>query len=146
MTTRKTLYALLVAGLVLLVGCPPPPPPGPVTLELVNQTTFDVRPNYYLSAEATSAESLFVNDNLQFDFTDRPFPELRPNETITLELACDQIASVGSQRPLLFDATTLTLTTSEDTVFAARGTDFECGQTVRLVFFREGDAFRVRIE
>jgi len=147
----KTIYSraacwLLSSAAILIVGCPAPVPPAPITIELVNQTGLDVRPNYYRSENAGTAADLFVDGNLRTDFTDRAFPELRPNETITLSVECDQLASVGARRPVLFDSVTLTVIRSEDAVLRVRADGIACGDTVRLVFFRDGEAFRVRVE
>jgi len=129
---------------VALAGCPLLP--GSVTVVLVNETNLDVRPNLHTSAEATSADELFQSQNLNTTFTDRPFPELRPSEAITLTFDCNQLQAVGVDRPVLFDAATLHVTVSPDRIARLRGTDFECGATIRFVFFRDGDDLRVRVE
>lgn len=123
-----------------------PEPPQPVSVVLVNATEFDVRPNLYTSASATSATALFVSRNLRADFTDRAFPELRAGETRTLTLECDDVQSVGSDAPVRFDAAQVIATTSEDRVFAVKGPDFDCGATLTFTFFTEADAFRVSVE
>jgi len=122
------------------------PAPEPITIELVNETAFDVRPNLYVSDSATGEAELFVAANLVTDFTDRPFPELRPGETATVTLECDQARALGVDAPLLFDAATLTITPSADRIFRARDADFACGDTIRFVYFREAAAFRARVE
>jgi hypothetical protein len=142
---RAAAGALCVV-VMSIAGCPAPGPPAPVTIELVNQTGFDVRPSYYRSASAGTAADLFIDANLRTDFTDRAFPELRPNETIALSVECDQIASLGAQRPAMFDSTTLTVIRSENEVLRVRGDGIACGGTVRLVYYTEGTAFRVRVE
>lgn len=144
MCARRVIVAAL--GLAVSGGCLLPPPPPPTTVELVNNTTLDVKPEFYTSSSAADAEGLFVAAKRRTDFTDRPFPELRGGETVTLTFECDEIQSLGVDAPVLFDAVTLTVTTSADRIFLQPGTDFECGATVRLVYFTQGDAFRVRAE
>jgi len=129
---------------VVLSGCIPAPPP--TTIELVNSTGLDVRPEFHTSGLATSADGLFTDGNLVTDFTDRPFPELRGSESVTLTLECDELQSLGVDGPVLFDALQGIVTRSDDRIFLRRETDFECGVTLRFVYFAEGDAFRVRVE
>jgi hypothetical protein len=135
----------LVVLLALSGGCVvvEPEPPEPVRVVLVNSTEYDVRPNLYTSGSATSATALFVSGNLRTDFTDRAFPELRAGETRTLTLECDDVQSVGSDAPVLFDAAQVIATASEDRAFVAKGADFDCGAVLTFTFFTEGDVFRV---
>lgn len=121
-------------------------PPAPVTVVLANSTSLDVRPAFYASASATDAAGLFVGANLVTTFTDRAFPELRGKETVTLTYGCEEVRSLGVSRPRMFDAVTFDVTRSGDELFLQRDTNFECGATVRFVYFTEGDAFRVRVE
>ena len=141
--------ALTLAWLTAVVGgciVLPEPELEPVVIEFVNQTALDVRPNFYASDTATDAAGLFVAANLDTSFIDRPFPELRPNESLSTTRACGVVSSLGVRQPVLFDAASLTVTTSEDQIFLRRDAEFTCGATIRFVFFTEGDAFRVRVE
>lgn len=120
---------------------------APVLIELVNGTSLDVTPNVYVSGSELDAGALFGDSaNRQVGFTDREFPELRAGETRTLTFDCAEIRTIGVQSPVLFDATTLTVTTSTDQLVLTRGAEFDCGSTVRLVYYREGSAFHVRVE
>lgn len=121
-------------------------PLGPITVELANQTALDVRPGFYTSDSATDAAGLFVDANLRTDFTDRAFPELRASETATLTLECADASSIGVNGAVLFDAVQLIPTDSEDQIFLLRNTDFQCGTTVRFVYYADGDGFHVRVE
>ena len=129
-------------------GCiRPAPPPGPVTVELINQTGLDVTPNLFVSGFTGDPAALFGDEaNRVTEFSDRPFPELRGNEIVTLEVACDDAGAIGVRNPVLFDAVTLTVTNSTDQIFLVPSGDFDCGGTVRFYYFREGGAFRVRFE
>jgi hypothetical protein len=141
--------ALTLAWLTAVVGgciILPEPELEPVVIEFVNQTALDVRPNFYASDTATDAAGLFVAANLDTSFITRPFPELRPDETLSAIRECGVVGSLGVRQPVLFDAATLTVTTSDDQIFLLRDADFACGATIRFVFFTEGDAFRVRVE
>ncbi len=143
--TRVLTAALL--GPLLLAGCfPAPPPPAPITIALVNLTALDVRPNLYVSNSATTGGELFVDANLVTDFTDRAFPELRPNENATVTRECDEVHSLGVDGPVLFDVARPGVTRSQDQIFLRRDADFTCGATIRFVFFTEGEAFRIRVE
>jgi len=143
---RAAIGGAWLAGMAwtTIGGCIFAPPS--TTVELVNSTPLDVRPELYVSGSAADEAGLFVGGNLVTDFTARPFPELRGNETATVTFDCEQIRSIGVDRPVMFDATTLTPTESNDRVFRVRGTDFECGGTLRFVYYTEGGAFRVRLE
>jgi len=121
-------------------------PTGPITVELVNETSLDVQPRLYISGSATDAAGLFVGANLRTDFTDRAFPELRRAETVSLTLECDDAASIGVRNPVMFDAVQLIVTNSDDQIFLRRDTDFQCGGTVRFVYYTDGDDLHVRVE
>jgi len=145
-TPARTL-ATVAPLAALLGGCiVETTPPGPITVELVNETALDVRPGFYTSDTATDAAGLFVRANLRADFTDRAFPELRARETKTLTLECADVASIGVNAPVLFDAVQLIRTDSDDQIFLLRDTGFQCDATVRFVYYTDGDDFRVRVE
>ena len=148
MARPMTLLTTVLVGSGLLSACviTPAPLPSPITLELVNTTGLDVRPGAYISGSAADQNTLFVGPNLITVFTDRPFPELRPAETVTLTYECDGARSLGVKQPVMFDALTLETTRSDDQAFLLRGSDFDCGATVRFVYYTEGAAFRVRVE
>jgi len=154
MTGRKRMRSASRPGLALawltaiVGGCIvlPEPEPQPVVIEFVNQTSLDVQPNFYASDTATDAAGLFVAANLDTSFIDRPFPELRPAENTSMTRACGVVRSLGVRQPVLFDAASLAVTTSEDQIFLLRDADFTCGATIRFVYFTEGEAFRVRVE
>jgi len=138
-------FAAVLVASVMPVGCIPPVP-APVVIELVNATGLDVTPGLFVDASATTAEALFVPDKRVTDFTDRPFPELRANETRSITIDCDQAAAIGVDATIQFDATSLTVTTSTDRIFSTRGDAYDCGSTVRFTYTLEGGVFRVRME
>jgi hypothetical protein len=121
-------------------------PSGPISVELANETALDVRPGFHTSGSATDAAGLFVGANLRTDFTDRAFPELRAHETVTLTLECADVASIGVNAPVLYDAVQLIRTDSDDQIFLLRDTDFQCGGAVRFVYYTDGHDFHVRVE
>ena len=133
-------------GGCVITGAPEPTPPQPIRIVLFNSTKFDVRPNFHTSGSATDAAGLFVASKLRTDFTDRAFPELRPHETATLTLECDDVQSLGSDAPVFFDAAQVIATTSEDRVFLTKGTNLSCGDTLRFVYFSEAGVFHVRVD
>ena len=143
MTAAAAALTLCVAGCITVQT---PAPPAPVTVQLFNATGRDVRPNLYISGSASTEDGLFVGGNVVTNFTDRAFGELRAGETVTLDYECDAIRSVGSDLPVAFDAAALDLDLSGDRVFLARDVNYECGGTVRLVFYYDGTVFRVRSE
>lgn len=138
--------AATVAGLAVLPGCvtvEPPPPPTQVIFE--NATSRDLTPNFYFDDVATTPGALFVVAHLNTSFIDRAFAEMRPGETASTMLECDQIASLGVSRPRLFDAATLTVTQSEDVIILVREQDFACGDTIHFRYFVENGALRVTV-
>lgn len=146
LSRRATIaFAALAACVAFAAGGCQPPQPSPVTIELVNPTTLDVRPNLHVAASAGTPAELFVAANLRTDFTDRAFPELRAGETRSLTIDCgsDAAGAIGVSGSVLFDATSLGTTVSADTIFLKRDLDYSCGDTIRLRFFTEGSAFRV---
>ena len=149
MRMRRQLpkFLLTAAVLIPVPGCIPEAPPAITTIELVNSSSGDVTPNLFISASADTSDALFsTTANLRTDFTDRPFPELRPNETKSIEVSCDQLRTLGVSRPILFDAGSVSVTTSDEVIFLISDVDLECGKTVRFTYYREGDAFRVRYD
>ena len=145
MKSANGCTALLVLVWLAIGGCVVAPP-APTTVELVNSTPLDVRPELYVSGSALDEAGLFVAENLVTSFTTRPFPELRGNETATLTFECEQIRSIGVEMPVMFDAALLIPTESNDRIFRLQGTDFECGVTLRFVYYTQGDTFHIRIE
>ncbi len=145
MSTRSRPARLAPICLLWLVGCVVNNP-DPVTVELVNETTGDVTPSLHLSAAATDATGLFDAANLVTDFTDRGFPELRPGETARFDVACEDVSALGVRTPIFFDPVTLLVLDSADEIVTNRDTEFGCGSVVRFVYFRDGDAFRARLE
>lgn len=135
--------ALLNASCVTLA--PSTSTPDPVEVELVNQALIDLRPNFFISSSATTAEALF--DGPAFTgFTDRAFPELRGQENITLTFDCDDLRALGTSRASLFDPVTLTRIGTEDVIFLLKDADFACGDRLQLVYFTQDGALRVRLE
>lgn len=142
MSVRRSLCPVLALTLAAAAGCLASP--APVTLVLVNETALDVTPGVYVSATATDSAGLFVAANLLTDFTDRPFPELRSQETITLSLDCADVAALGVRQARLFNAATVVTVISDDELLFRKDAEFACGQTIRLRYAVEGDRFRVR--
>lgn len=152
MTVRATLRCVALAGGVnvvclmsgasCVVGLSPPPP---VTVELYNSTGLNVQPRLHASPTAAEPTELFVADHL-VAFTTRRFQELLPGETIALELACRDVASLGVTGAVLFDPVNVTTTVSADRPFLLRDDAFACGSRVRFVYFTENDVFHVRVE
>lgn len=146
MRYRHALFALL-SSIGLLVGAcvfVNPIPTGPITVVLVNQTRLDVEPNLFISATATQAADLFQDGNLVEDFTDRAFPELRPEETITLSYPCKELASIGVDGPAMIDALAIERTESNDSAFYVTGDALPCESTIRFTYYVEDGEFHVR--
>lgn len=146
MHDRRTWIAILGLTCVSVGACLPfpPAPTGPIRVELLNQTLLDVEPNLFASATAAQPWNLFKAGNLVLNFTDRPFPELRPGETVTLSYPCSDLASIGVHNPVLVDAIGIGRTTAEERVFFTVGEDLHCEATIRFTYYVEGGAFHVR--
>lgn len=147
MTARRAGLAALTAAFTLVgAGCIVAPP-APVTVVLANRTRADVTPKFFSSAQSTSPTALFVFDNRLVNFNDRAFDELRPGEVITLNFECEELLSMGVQRPVLFDAISLDVDQSEEEIFLVLDNGFRCGDLVRFVFDTNADgALTVDVE
>jgi hypothetical protein len=138
--------AAVVAG---LVGCVPPEPAGPpppLRIEFVNGTALDLTPNFYYSDSAADAPSLFVVAHLNTSFIQRPFAEIPSRGTAHTVLACERVRSLGVSRPRVFNAAVLEVTDSGEEIFLLREADYDCGATLRFVYYLEGETLRVRLE
>jgi len=91
-TSTGTAFVVAGAGIPGLMSYAEEAGPelGPVVIEFVNQTALDVRPNFYASGTAADAAGLFVAANLDTGFIDRPFPELRPGESLSATRECER--------------------------------------------------------
>lgn len=140
----------LLAAAIFSGGCvvvpAPEPPPEPITIELVNATLSDVRPNLYVSSSITDAQTLFTQTSPVRNFTNRPFPELRAGESAVLTFECDELRSLGVTGAVIFDATTLNVVISPDEVFLLSQTDFNCGDLLRFVYYTPDGTLRVALE
>ncbi|MCA9242554.1 MAG: hypothetical protein KDA32_01265 [Phycisphaerales bacterium] len=125
--------ALGVGAISALGGCVVTPP-APVTVVLANRTGTDLTPKFFSSASATTTASLFVYNNRLVDFNNRAFDEMRAGEVITLNFDCEELRSMGVQRPFIFDPISLTIGRLEDEVFLLRDNGFQCGDLVRFVY------------
>lgn len=134
-----------LALVVALGGCVAPP--EPVSVELVNETGFNVVPNLFASGGAEDPESLFGDGaNLRTDFVDRPIKELLPRESASLQFDCESLSSLGSRGAKSFDPVTFAVREAVDQPFLLNGVDFACGKIVRLVYSLDEAGFRVRVD
>lgn len=138
--------AAVLAGLVGCVPLEPAGPPPPVRIEFVNETALDLTPNFYYSDSAADAPSLFVVAHLNTSFIQRQFAEIPSRGTAHTVLACERVRSLGVSRPRVFNAAVLEVTDSTDEIFLLRNADYDCGATLRFVYYLEDEALRVRLE
>lgn len=145
---KRTLCALVV---ILAVGCGNLSgvldtlglAPTGVTLRMVNETSFRVEPNVYVSSvgdlffDVVTEEFLTLKINLQ-DFSD-----LSPGEVVTRKYDCDRIEAVMASDAELKSG--LGLSPDDDTEVFVAGDDFECGDTITIRYTGGLADFNARI-
>ncbi|MBU0641302.1 MAG: hypothetical protein KKB50_20785 [Planctomycetes bacterium] len=144
-------YVLGICALLRLGGCiaqitPAPPPPDPVAIELVNQTGYVLDANFFISATATDATSLFVPGNKYTDYTTRPSRTMEPNGSASFELDCDLVAALGVLEPVFSNEIGIGGGRSTDQIFRLRDQEYDCGSRLRFTYYVEADVFHVRVE
>lgn len=146
MLYRGAVIVGLALGVLFCSGCPVLEPTGPITVKLINDTTLDVEPKFFVSATENKPWTLFTAANRVDDFTNRPFPELRANETATLTYECSDVASMGVNAAAMVNDLTLERAVTEDRVFLLVPDDVRCESTVRITYYVQGGVFHVRYE
>jgi hypothetical protein len=148
---HPALLAYLLIGLggcIITVSNPPPPtpPPAPITIELVNDSDFVIDANFFVSGTAVDATALFVQQNIYTGYSQKTIPTLGAREQVEFEFACDDVSTLGVSRPVFVNPLTFTGGTSQDEIFLTNGGDFDCGDRLRFIYVRDGDAFRVGVQ
>lgn len=141
--TRLTTIAA-AAMLLALGGCMVTT--DDVTIQVVNETGLDVTPNLFVSGVAADAGSLFVDGNRRTDYTSDDFGELRAGRTGSFNVFCDEARSIGVNLPTAFDGDLFEQIASADSFVLLLDADYECNTTVRIVYYLDAGALRVRVE
>lgn len=130
-----------VLGAVLVTGCgnlsavlnAVVPGRNTITLRLVNETSFAVKPSVYVSSvqsellfESITEEALTIGANLQ------DFDDLAPRAELTQEFECDEFGAVMAKGAEL--RTGVGLSPDSDSAVFVEGRDFECGDTVTVLY------------
>lgn len=143
---RKPLMASVV--LLLVGGCQPAPAPPsePVTIRLVNQTSFVLDPNLYAAAGASTEAALFTGPNLVTSFSDAALATVPANESRTVVLECDAARTIGVRNPVFTDPVGFSGGGTADlTLFLQEGADYTCGNTVVFTYTSDGETFTVTV-
>ncbi len=119
--------------------------PKEVTLKLVNETQFEVKPSVYVSA--VRIEDLgFTNlgENLVGIGINRQFlPNIQPGSTLDRRYDCDLFRAVMAKDAELI--TGIGFSPDDDTIVLFDGDDFECGDTVIIRYSGGLGSFDARI-
>ncbi len=117
--------------------------PQTVTLLLVNQTEFPVKPSVFVSDlndiifEGLTESFLTTSDNEQ------DFPNVDPGATVSYIYDCDDFKAVMAQEAELLVAPGIS--PENDTHIFIDDTDFDCGDTVTITFSGDAASFDARI-
>jgi hypothetical protein len=137
-TLRLAARTLMVIPVLVTGGCPDlniviPGFTG-VTVELINDTQFDVAPNIRFDDDSGFLAGLFPAEDLSTGL-------LAPGETLEFTFDCEELGLVFSDNA----EQVLLLETFEasDTDILARDDDYECGDIIRFIFIGDGDDFGV---
>lgn len=131
----RGLRAVCLTGVVSVSGCILfSPPPEPVTVRLVNNSGFVVDANVYVRAAVVDAGTLFGGAIYTAWATGRPFPTLRPGQSVEFVLSCEQIETIGVAEPVFSDLLTFTGGRSPDRIVLTRPADFACGATIVFTY------------
>lgn len=135
--------AVSSGGCIVTVEPDPTPTPTPVTIELVNETGFVIDANFFANASATDASGLFIAGNIFTGYSDKAIPTMGAGQTVSFELACDAVRSLGVRRPVFVNTLEFTGGESADEVFLLLDAHYQCGDTIRFIYFRDGETFHV---
>jgi hypothetical protein len=137
----------LLAGLPLLLsgGCPGFTITGPggsftlpgigvVTIEVVNDTPYDVEPEIVFDDDPGLFAGLVPSEDLAVG-------TLRPGEARRLNIDCDQIGLVRSEEARQFVGPFRY--TAPDSATLERDDEFDCGDVIQFQYIGEGDSFGV---
>lgn len=111
--------------------------PNEVTLRLVNETAFRVKPNVFVSGIEGFGFDALTEELLALDINLEDFDELEPGQVVTRTYDCDDIGAVMASDAEL--KTGLGLSPEADTEVFVAEEDFECGDTITIRY--AGGAF-----
>ncbi len=147
--TTLTRLVVLIIPLTLVGGCPgisidlgdstltiPGLTPRTVTLQVLNDTDFEVAPHIVFGADTGFWDRLTGS-------TDELAPSiLTPGEFIEYNMDCDELGTVYSDRAAQF-LLVLNIGQADETRTLEREEDFDCGDTILFEFVGNHDAFGV---
>ena len=115
-----------------------------VTLRLVNETAFRVEPNVFVSG---AVGDLFFDELteelLTLQINRQDFGELSAGEVITRRFDCNTIEAVMASDAEL--KTGIGLSPDDDTAVFTQGDDFDCGDTITILFTGSLGSFNAQI-
>jgi len=117
-----------LSGILSILGLSP----TSVTVRVFNQAGFDVEPNIYVSSVDGLVFDAVTEEFLKLDGNKQDFPRLAPGELASETYDCDDIGAVMAADAEL--KTGLGFSPDEDTEVFVMDEDFECGQTITIIF------------
>jgi hypothetical protein len=106
-----------------------------VTVELINDTPFDVDPHIRFDNDEGFLAQLFPADELTTGL-------LAPGDALAFDFACDELGLVFSDRAEQLDVFGVVAEADESNILT-RDDDFHCGDLVRFRFLGDFDQFGV---
>lgn len=133
---NKPLILLAAAiSLSLVAGCPELLGGNSVTLQIINDTDFEVDPRIVTIDDDAFLGGLFGGDDLATGI-------LFPGDVLSIELDCKKIGSVFSDAAELLDGDQL-LAAIQPTSKVEFGEDVDCGDVLRFRFVGDERSFGV---
>jgi hypothetical protein len=108
-----------------------------VTVELVNDTGFDVDPYIRFDDDEGFLAQLFPADDLATGL-------LEPGDVLVFDFACDELGLIfsdGAEQLGVFGV----IAQADDSTMLERGDDFECGDLIRFRFIGDFEQFGVLV-
>jgi hypothetical protein len=108
-----------------------------VTVELVNDTGYDVDPYIRFDDDEGFLAQLFPADDLATGL-------LAPGDLLVFEFACDELGLIfsdGAEQLGLFNV----IAEADESTILQRGDDFDCGDLIRFRFLGDFEQFGVLV-
>jgi len=105
-----------------------------VTVELVNDTDFEVDPHIVYDDDTNFWAQLAPSEELDLH-------DLQPGELVQADFDCDELGLLFSDRPEQF--TSLYIYTGVSSFMLLRGDDFECGDVIQFQYVGNREDFDV---
>ncbi len=137
MAFRKRMSVLLLAGLGLLpaASCGNNPFQKQITINIINDTDFDVDPNIVFDNDTSLLAGWFPSETLETGL-------IEPGGFATFYLPCSDVGILLSDNAKLIDGG-LVIATANDSVTLTDGDNFECLDKIEFQFIGSANNFAV---